>query len=96
MNVHFLEPAEKELAKAKLDYEQQRPGLGEEFEQEVKDTIQRIADFPNAWTQLSPNTRRCRTKRFPYGVVYSVEENDLIIVAIMHLSRKPGYWKDRS
>ncbi len=91
----FLEPARDELEAAVNHYEAAREGLGEEFAQEVENTIQKIINLPQAWTRLTPNVRRCRTNRFPYGLVYTVREEEIIIVAVMHLRRRPGYWQDR-
>ena len=54
-----------------------------------------IQQFPLAWHPLSANTRRCRLKRFPYGVIYAVEANKILVLAIAHLHRKPGYWSGR-
>src|SRR5262245_12329984 len=95
MNLIFLEPAEQELKETISYYEHQRDGLGDEFAEEFKSATQRILQLPEAWSQLSENIRRCRLNRFPYGIVYAVRGEDVIIVAVMHLRRKPGYWKDR-
>jgi plasmid stabilization system protein ParE len=91
----FLEPAREELEEVVSYYEGQRPGLGEEFAREVENTILRILNLPEAWTELAPTIRRCRINRFPYGIVYTVQGEEIIIIAVMHLRRKPGYWKDR-
>jgi len=95
MNVIFLEPAKLELQKAIDYYNGQKEDLGEEFAQEVETTVQRICLLPGAWTRLSDTVRRCRTNRFPYGLVYHQKGDDIIILAVMHLRRKPGYWKER-
>lgn len=95
MTYSFLEPARDELEEAVTFYEGQRQGLGEEFAREVENTILRIVSLPGAWTQLAPHIRRCRTNRFPYGIVYTVRESEVLIIAVMHLRRKPGYWGDR-
>jgi plasmid stabilization system protein ParE len=95
MNFSFLEPAKAELEEVIAWYDQQRSGLGDEFAEEVQNTIQRILNHPRAWTSLSRNTRRCRTNRFPYGIVYAIKEDEILIVALMHLHRRPDYWKDR-
>jgi len=76
-------------------YEECRTGLGAEFAKEIFSTIQRILQFPEAWTRLSKNTRRCLTIRFPYGVVYQILDEEILIIAVMQLNRKPGYWKNR-
>ncbi len=95
MKVNFLRTAEIELQEA-VDYlNEQSEGLGYELANEVKRTIKRVLDFPDAWTSLSINTRRARTNKFPYGVLYSHTDDELLILGIMHLHRDPEYWKDR-
>jgi plasmid stabilization system protein ParE len=95
MNYSFLEPAKAELADAVAQYEEARPGLGEEFAEEVEHSIQRILNHPRAWSPLGKEIRRCRTNGFSYGLVYTVRNNEVIIIAVMHFHRRPGYWKDR-
>jgi toxin ParE1/3/4 len=95
MRFDFLEPALDELNEAIAWYNQQRPGLGDEFADEVDKTIARILNDPTSWARISRNARRCRTNRFPYGIIYTVEEDEVLIIAVMHLSRRPGYWKGR-
>jgi plasmid stabilization system protein ParE len=95
MKVEFLDPAEGELAEAIQHYNRERPGLGDEFARELKRTTSRIASHPLAWVSVSHRTRRCRTNRFPYGVLYQIRENRILVVAVMHLHRDPDSWRDR-
>jgi plasmid stabilization system protein ParE len=95
VNFDFLLAARAELEDAFDYYQTQAEGLGFEFAQEVYRAIQLILDHPLAWSKLSKHTRRCRTRRFPYGVVYQVRTGTILNVAVMHLSRKPNYWKHR-
>jgi len=96
MKYAFLKPAKIELKDAVTFYDEQRSGLGDEFLAEVDQAIQRILRQPLAGTKMQKNTRCCRTKRFPYGLIYQVRGNDdILIVAVMHLRRHPDYWKDR-
>ena len=95
MRHSFLEPARVELEEAIEYYNGRRAGPGDELSEEVESTIQRILEHPRAWHPLSPRTRRCRTRRFPYGVIYQIRDDHILIVAVMHLRRKPGYWRDR-
>jgi plasmid stabilization system protein ParE len=95
MRVEFLDVAEAELAEAISYLNDQSEGLGFEFAAEVKKTIMRIVYFPEAWTKLSKRTRRCRTKRFPYGIIYQNRGDLILIIAVMHLRRHPDTWKSR-
>jgi len=95
MKIVFLSPAKDEFAEAVSFYNSQSEGLGYDFAAEVKKTLERIVQYPNAWSKLSERTRRCRTNRFPYGIIYQRREDTLLIVAVMHLSRSPKTWKSR-
>lgn len=95
MNITFLYSAEIEFVEAISFYNKQSEGLGYEFAAEVKRTIGRIANYPEAWTPLSKRTRRCRTNRFPYGIVYQIREDTILIVGVMHLHRHPENWRSR-
>jgi plasmid stabilization system protein ParE len=44
---------------------------------------------------LSQNTRRCRTHRFPYGIIYQAKRDEILIVAVAHLHREPDNWLER-
>jgi hypothetical protein len=95
MDVVFLPAAQAEFAEAVVYYNAQRDGLGEEFTEEVQRTIARIIEYPEAWSLLSRRTRRCPTNRFPYGIIYQVSGNMLLIIAVMHLHRAPQAWRSR-
>ena len=95
MKIAFLPPARAELTDAISYYNIQSEGLGCEFAAEVKRTLERIVQYPDAWLKLSKRTRRCRTNRFHYGVIYQVRKETLLIAAVMHLSREPETWKSR-
>ena len=95
MEIIFLSPAKDELTEAITYYNGQSEGLGYEFAAEIKKTLERIVQYPNAWFKLSSRTHRCRTNRFPYGVIYQVRKETILIVAVMHLSSEPETWKSR-
>jgi len=95
LNYSFHPDAENELNEAIDYYNKCQTGLGLEFAREVYSTIQNILLFPQAWTPLSANTRRCLTNRFPYGVIYQITADEIFIIAVMQLNREPGYWKNR-
>lgn len=95
MKYTFHPDAEIELYQAVDYYNQCQERLGLSFAEEIHAAIQNILLFPDAWAPLSPNTRRCLTKRFPYGVVYQIAGSEVIIIAVMNLNRAPDYWKER-
>jgi plasmid stabilization system protein ParE len=95
MSIRLLEPAQAELDEAITWYAEQAPGLGDAFLIEALKTIQLIENFPQAWHPLTPQIRRCRLRRFPYSVVYTQDGTNLLVLAIAHQHRKPGYWRNR-
>jgi plasmid stabilization system protein ParE len=95
MNFSFHPEAEEEFLAAIDFYEQREKNLGLDFAIEVHAAIDRAAEHPKAWPILKDDVRRCQTRRFPYGVLYSEESNGIFILAVMHLHRDPDYWKQR-
>jgi len=95
MNVLFHPDAELEFNEAVDYYEGVESGLGLDFSIEIANAIARITAFPKAWPVIEDGIRRALVKRFPYGVLYSEEQEKIYIVAVMHLHRNPGYWKQR-
>ena len=95
MRIRFLDIAQIELDQAIEYYNYESPGLGDEFLTEVLKVIDRIGEFPEAWHRLSKRTRRCQTRRFPYGIIYQIREEEILVVAVAHLHRRPDYWKER-
>jgi len=95
MTVEFLQTADREFFDAISYYNTQAEGLGFEFAAEISRTLNRIVEFPDAWTLLSARSRRCRTSRFPYGVIYQIRGSVILVAAIQNLHRHPDSWKDR-
>ena len=94
MRIEYSEAAELELNQAIDFYNNQVKGLGYEFAAEVQKSQRLIETHPNAWTPLSPVWRRCRTERFPYGLIYTGRNGNILIVAVMHLARNPTKWQE--
>jgi hypothetical protein len=95
MIIKFLTEAQIELDETINYYNQEYPGLGDNFLQEVLNSIERIVEFPKAWHQLSKNIRRCQTRRFPYGLIYILVDDEILVLSVSNLHRKPNHWKDR-
>jgi mRNA-degrading endonuclease RelE of RelBE toxin-antitoxin system len=92
MNILISEFAQKELNDGIFYYELQLQGLGLQFKSEVRESINRIKKTPNVWPQEKGEVRKYLLHKFPYKILYSVQEQNIIILAIGHQHRKPGYW----
>jgi len=95
MKVLFSETAHQELEDT-IDYlELEFEGLGHRFKKEVNLALQRISRHPNAWSVELDDVRKCLLHKFPYKILYSVEADHIIVIAVAHQHRHPDYWTDR-
>ena len=95
MVVHLHPEALAEYHEATGSYEGRAPGLGLEFFDEVERVLRLIAANPSVGSPFEPPFRRAYCRRFPFAVVYREEGEVVWVQAVMHLRRRPGYWKDR-
>jgi len=93
--VIFLPEAEEEMYEAAKYYESQASGLGIDYLSEVERAATSITESPKAWPKLEGELRRRLVRRFPFGILYFIETDKIVIVAVAHLKRRPGYWKKR-
>jgi plasmid stabilization system protein ParE len=96
MRVVFTTFAELELRDATAFYELEQLGLGRRFKEEIKKAILRMVVYPEAWSIERGEVRKCILHRFPYKILYSIEKDHLLIIAVAHQHRKPDYWVDRT
>ncbi len=85
----------KEIEDSASFYEIRQEGLGNRFLRALNEAIRKIESHPFLYREIDDRIRKCRLLRFPYGVIYRCEKDWIEILAIMHLKRKPGYWKYR-
>ncbi len=81
-------------------YDAREFGLGERLEIAVRAAIDAAVDSPDSWAvwpgwQREPVVRSKRVDDFPYRVVYFVHDDLLMVVAVAHAKRRPGYWRER-
>jgi toxin ParE1/3/4 len=95
MRVRFLAPARSELREATAYYNKSEPDLGLRFSNAVKRAASSIVQHPLAWPSISEVTRHCQVRAFPYSLIYSLEFNEVVIVAVMHNKREPQPWHER-
>jgi len=95
MTVRFHPAARVELREARLWYEERSPLSAVAFAQEVDAAVSRIAEAPMRYPVAENGTRRVVLDRFPYNVFYRVGTKEIVVVAIAHQKRRPGYWRGR-
>lgn len=95
MRRRFHPEALEEFEQAAVYYEQQEPGLGDHFIQVIETAIESIINAPEMWPRLETPVRRRLTRTFPYAVLYAIDADHLFIIAVMHCSRQPDYWRSR-
>ena len=94
-SVEFHPDAQAEFISAAQFYERQTAGLGLEFIATVHNAYDRLPEFPASRTPFARRIRRLLVPKFPYGLLYRVEPERIYIIAVMHLHRRPGYWRSR-
>jgi toxin ParE2 len=88
------ERAEAEARAAFLWYQARNPRAAERFQASVEECIDAIAEAPERYPELEPGVRRRLVfHRFPYAVLYRVLDEEVQVVAVAHLRRRPGYWR---
>ena len=93
MKHRYLLSAINDAREAGSYYNKQAAGLGREFRQEIRKAISRICKDPMAWPQLAEKFRWCLVNRFPYKIIYRIEQSEIVIVAVMHPKRHPERWR---
>jgi len=95
MQARFLEPAEAEVEEAIAYFDRRLAGLGDRFEHEVEATVARITEYPRIGSPLTKRVRKFRVRKFKYNIVYVLEDNEIIIIAVAHHKKRPRYWRQR-
>ncbi|MBI5386613.1 MAG: type II toxin-antitoxin system RelE/ParE family toxin [Verrucomicrobia bacterium] len=91
----YLLIAETELTEAACFYDERQPGLGRRFLDAVREGKEQVRHHPDRWAFYEEPVRSYRLQTFPYRLLYRELPDRIQIVAVMHLSRHPDYWKDR-
>lgn len=87
--------ARDELAVGVSFYDSEYPGLGQEFAIEVRRLCRLIRESPATGIELRPGVRRRILRRFPYSILYTIDGESVVVIAVAHQSRRPGYWTRR-
>lgn len=87
--------AEADIAEARAWYEEKREGLGEEFILSVEAGLEHIRRAPAGASEVLPGVRRVIVRRFPYGLFYRVDDDQIAVLAVYHSKRDPRGWQER-
>jgi plasmid stabilization system protein ParE len=91
--VTFLPAAAEEYAAASDWYWSHSELAATQFELAIEHALTEIAAGPEHWPRCDRRHRRFVLQRYPYSIVYRVHEATIIVVAVAHTRRRPGYWK---
>ncbi len=95
MKYAFHSLALEEYSEAVEYYSQKRVELAQNFIDAVESAIFRIIESPYSYAIVDQDIRRCLTRKFPYAVLYAIEDDNILILAVMHCSLNPKSWQDR-
>ena len=94
-SVRIRVEAENDLKDAYCYFEQCRTGLGADFMLCIEESLAKISRNPQHYPVLHKSIRRTLVHRFPYGVFYQINEQTIVIFAVMHCAREPKNWNSR-
>lgn len=83
------------MIEAALSYEQAHDRLGEAFLDDIQYAIDTVREHPKLGVEIAYGFRRTLVRRFPFNVIYFIEGEEIVVVAVAHQSRRPEYWKGR-
>ena len=100
MKLRIVAEAEEELRDASAWYEGRQGGLGVELLAAVDEAVRRIQQAPRQFARVEAmpdeeNVRRLLLRRFPFKLVYEIGDDEIRVLAVAHMQRRPGYWKHR-
>ena len=95
MRARFLKAAELEVDEAVSYFDAQRDRLGDRFEQDLQNTVAFVTTHPLSGRAITDRVRKFRLRTFRYNIIYIVDADEIVIVAVAHHRRRPGYWRAR-
>jgi toxin ParE1/3/4 len=93
--VRFVAAARQEFLAEVAYYRQAQGGLGERFAAAVEEATARALAFPETGSPSAASTRRVFVKGFPFSIIYRPEKDGIVVFALAHHARQPGYWRSR-
>ncbi len=94
--IDFHAAARQEYVESYAWYYERGSHIAEAFEHEVERALEVILEAPERWPLYVGRWRRILLRRFPFGIVYGRRNDGIVVIAVMHTKRRPGYWKQRT
>lgn len=94
-NIIFHDEAREEYVESYIWYFERGVHIADAFEHELERAMKAVLEKPERWPVYIGTWRRALLRRFPFGIIYGMRDGMLIIIAVMHTRRRPGYWKNR-
>lgn len=95
MRADFHPAASDEVLASAVFYENQVPELGERFVLEVERVVALICEQPRLGQQIHEGLRSIVLAKFPYSLIYATDVDRVLVLAVAHQRRRPGYWRER-
>lgn len=95
IGARFLKPAEAEVDEAVAYFDEQRFGLGDRFEQDLLTALTFVIEHPYSGKPISKTIRKLGLRTFRYNLIYAIDDSEIVVVAVAHHRRRPGYWHRR-
>lgn len=95
MNIRFLSLADQEVDDAVRWYDEQEEGLSRDFLDELDRIVRLVKTYPLLATQIEPEIRRFLFARFPYSLIYGMDQETIVVIAVARQHREPRYWAER-
>ncbi len=93
--IRFLKPAEHEMLEAMFYYQNKAEGLGRDFISRIDEAVARIGKNPEAYPEIRYAVHRSLVRQFPFALLYKILSDEVLVIAVMHLKRRPSYWLGR-
>jgi plasmid stabilization system protein ParE len=95
VNVRFLTLAQQEVDEAVSWFNQRAEGKGLDFLDDLDRSVRLATSYPLASVEIEPEIRRRLFARFPYSLIYGIDDETIVVIAVAHFHRNPRYWVSR-
>ncbi len=95
MRLQFFEEADQEVEEHRAWYRERSESAEAGFLRELDHALEQVIEAPHQWPRFHTGTRRYIFPKYPFSLIYFVENDAINVVAVAHDNRKPGYWRKR-